>query len=54
MQRFVSKLKELDYYGVISLEVMRCRSSLYDGMTDEQFLAKAFDAAKKLFEMRQG
>ena len=54
MQRFVSKLKELDYYGVISLEVMRYRSSLYDGMTDEQFLAKAFDAAKKLFEMRQG
>lgn len=54
MQRFVSKLKELDYYGVISLEVMRYRSSLYDGMTDEQFLAKAFDVAKKLFEMRQG
>ena len=54
MQRFVSKLKELDYYGVISLEVMRYRCSLYDGMTDEQFLAKAFDAAKKLFEMRQG
>lgn len=54
VQRFVSKLKELDYYGVISLEVMRNRCSLYDGMTDEQFLAKAFDAAKKLFEMRQG
>lgn len=53
-ERFISKLKELDYYGVISLEVMRDRSSLYDDLTDEQFLAKAYEAGKKLFEMRQG
>lgn len=54
MQRFVSKLKELEYYGMITLEVMRDRSDLYDDLTDEQFLAKAFEAGKKLFEMRQG
>ena len=54
MQRFVSKLKELEYYGIITLEVMRDRSDLYDDLTDEQFLAKAFEAGKKLFEMRQG
>lgn len=53
-ERFISKLKELEYYGVISLEVMRDRSSLYDDLTDEQFLAKAYEAGKKLFEMRQG
>ena len=54
MDRFVSKLKELEYYGMITLEVMRDRSDLYDDLTDEQFLAKAFEAGKKLFEMRQG
>ncbi len=54
MDRFVSKLKDLEYYGMITLEVMRDRSDLYDDMTDEQFLAKAFEAGKKLFEMRQG
>ena len=54
MDRFVSKLKELEYYGIITLEVMRDRSDLYDDLTDEQFLAKAFEAGKKLFEMRQG
>ena len=53
-ERFIAKLRELDYYGVISLEVMRDRSDLYDGLSDEEFLAKAFDAAKKLYEMRQG
>ena len=54
MDRFVSKLKDLEYYGMITLEVMRDRSDLYDDLTDEQFLAKAFEAGKKLFEMRQG
>ena len=54
MDRFVSKLKELEYYGMITLEVMRDRSDLYYDLTDEQFLAKAFEAGKKLFEMRQG
>ncbi len=54
MQRFIGKLKELEYYGMITLEVMRDRSDLYDDLTDEQFLAKAFEAGKKLFEMRQG
>lgn len=53
-ERFIAKLKENEFYGVIALEVMRDRTSLYDGMSDEQFLANAFDAAKKLFEMRQG
>ena len=54
MDRFISKLKELDYYGVLALEVMRDKSDLYNDLTDEQFLAKAFEAGKKLFEMRQG
>ena len=54
MDRFISKLKELDYYGVLALEVMRDKSDLYNDLTDEQYLAKAFEAGKKLFEMRQG
>lgn len=51
---FIEKLKKLDYYGVISLEVMRDRSELYNGLSDAEFLAKAFEAAKKLYGMRQG
>jgi hypothetical protein len=33
---------------------MRDRSDLYNDLTDEQFLVRAFDAGRKLFEMRQG
>lgn len=53
-ERFIKKLKDCNYYGVIALEVMKHYSDLYNDMTDEQFLARAFEAAKRLFEMRQG
>ena len=52
--RFIAKLKKLDFYGIIALEVMRNRTDIYNDLSDEQFLDKAFSAAVKLFEMRQG
>ena len=51
--RFIAKLKELDYYGVISLEIMKPRWERYNEVSDEEYLARAFDAAKRLYEMRQ-
>jgi hypothetical protein len=33
---------------------MRNRTDIYNDLSDEQFLDKAFSAAVKLFEMRQG
>ena len=52
--KFIAKLKKLDFYGIIALEVMRNRTDIYNDLSDEQFLDKAFSAAVKLFEMRQG
>ncbi len=51
--RFIKKLVELDYYGTITLEIMKPRWEGYADVSDEEYLSRAFNAAKKLFEMRQ-
>ncbi|MBO5449129.1 MAG: sugar phosphate isomerase/epimerase [Ruminococcus sp.] len=48
--RFLSELKKLDYDGAMSLEVYMGKSSLYESVSSESFVAKAARAGRFLAE----